>query len=181
MGHFDRSILQGGYQAELEYFSTVDERKYFKTYGSLETVVFREGEERAARQAVRNTQKKLKNTSPSEPERPFADDLFVTLAEELKLEDYFKLKFYTAVNSHLDKKFGEDAFFDLDIGSKEPLTVSIDLKTNPNEEGKKADITIHVPNPENYIISRDENKKEYWEIIKDAAKKIAKEFKNKIN
>jgi len=180
MRKFERSILQAGYEAELEYLSTVDEREYLKNYGPVEELKFKDDQKEEARQAVRNTQKRIDNVGPSEPETEFADDLFIKVAEELKLEDYFKLKFYTAVNSHLDKDFGEDAFFDLDIGDNKTITVSLDLKTNL-EEGKKADITINVPSPEHYLITRKENSKEYWEIIIEAAKKITKQFKNQIN
>jgi len=167
-------IEAAGRMVEAEYLSAV-KKKYLEMYGSLSNLRFKETEEEEARKAVEGLQPW---SDPSDPDPDFANDLHATVADQLKLEDYAELEFYTAVGSHLDVKFGIDAFFKFKAGDKE-IVVSLDLTTKDYKSNPKADIMIYVP--KEYIVSRTENPKEYADIIKEAAEKISKKIKNYFN
>ncbi len=80
---------------------------------------------------------------PSEPKTKFAYDLHATIAENLDLEDFEDLEYYTAVNTHLDN-CGVDAFFKFknksEQGEKQPIRVCFDITTNTPEEKRNQEI-----------------------------------------
>lgn len=77
---------------------------------------------------------------PSEPKTDFANDLHATIAEELKLENFDDLEYYTAINTHLDN-CGVDGFFKFkyqnEKGEEMSIRVCFDLTTNTPEEKNK--------------------------------------------
>jgi len=80
------------------------------------------------------------NFEPSEPKTDFAYDLHATIAEELQLENFDDLEYYTAVNTHLDN-CGVDGFFKFkyqnEQGEENFIRVCFDLTTNTPEEKNK--------------------------------------------
>ena len=74
---------------------------------------------------------------PTDPETRIANDLHALVAEELGLDDYLGLLFYTAVGSPLDRFHGIDGFFE--CGGKR---VTIDVTQNPNKTTYKADYVV---------------------------------------
>jgi len=118
---------------------------------------------------------------PTNPhEKPFPHDVHATLIEELSLDSYEQLRFYTAVGSYLDKKHGIDAFFELDLGEGESVRATLDMTQNPNKHDYKADVVFHWPNegidrkdPEDRVIWRDkvnEVSKELKDVLETEAR-----------
>lgn len=168
------SLELKGREAEAEYISKV-RRQYSELFGKEYYSAFSEDDEKRAREAVEKMQPW---PDPSDPSPEFANDLHATLADKLGLEDYADLEFYTAVNSHLDLYFGQDAFFKIKIGDKE-IIVSLDLTANPDKVSSKADVIIHVPS--DYVVSRKENRSEYLAIISETVDTIIRKMKNKLS
>lgn len=81
--------------------------------------------------------------NPSDPERPFANDLHAIIAEELGLSDYSKLNFFSAVGTALDHFHGVDGFFVYN-SQYGPIVVTLDVTLDPEkkEENYKADFVI---------------------------------------
>lgn len=114
---------------------------------------------------------------PSDPSARFANDLHATIAEMLDLDDYSRLKYYTAVGSALDKYHSIDGFFEFQVDPENPkdiVCVTFDLTTNPNKNDYKADFVIYVPAEG---IDPKEDKEDYAKLLKDNAKMIAARFK----
>ncbi len=167
-------IESTGRAVEAEYIRGI-RREYYKIYGSPEHAMFRQEEIGEAFEAVERNQPWK---DPSDPTPEFANDLHATVAENLELEDYSDLGFYTAVGTHLDYYFGTDAFFKLKIGDGQEIYVSLDLTSNEHKYDAKADVIIHVPD---YLIGRKDNHDEYMSIVKTAARDITAKFKIKLN
>jgi hypothetical protein len=119
--------------------------------------------------------KKMQPFDPSDPKPRFANDLHATIAEKLKLEDYRKLKFFTAVSSHLDIWHGTDAFFELDLEGKK-IIVTLDATSNPNKDVCKADVLVEIPHEG---LDPKEDRIEYIEKIEEVADEIVGVIKNK--
>jgi hypothetical protein len=81
---------------------------------------------------------------PMDPATRTANDLHALVAEQLGLDDYAKLGFYTAVRSPLDFFHGVDAFFEF-----QGVVVTMDLTLNPHKDEAKAHIVIHPKDLEN--------------------------------
>jgi len=112
---------------------------------------------------------------PSDPSAWFANDLHATIADELGLEDYSQLKFYTAIGSSLDKYHSIDGFFELQIDPENPddvVRVTIDLTTNPNKDDYRADLVILVP--KNGLDPKDDD---YKEALNNHAQEIVAKLK----
>jgi len=114
---------------------------------------------------------------PSDPDKRFANDLHATIANKLGFEDYSKLKFYTSVNSHLDKYHGVDAFFELELdnGQKNRVTLDVTLNINKGEDWK-ADVVFQWPS-EGLDPDLPEDKKEYIKQLEFIADRIVKLIK----
>jgi hypothetical protein len=113
---------------------------------------------------------------PSEPDPEFADDLHATVADSLELEEYKKLKLFTAVGSHLDVYHGVDAFIELEDENMKVIC-TIDVTTNPNKDVAKADVLFHFP-----ITGLDPklDRDEYLEKVREVANKIVEDINFKL-
>lgn len=84
--------------------------------------------------------------NPSEPDTFFADDMLANTAIQIKEEDFSKFRFFTAVNSHLDKYHGVDAFIEYDHPDAGVVRITLDVTTNPAKgDSYKADVIILWP------------------------------------
>jgi hypothetical protein len=102
----------------------------------------------------------------------FAKDLYVAVARKLKIKELAELRYFTAVNSPLDKYHGVDAFFEyLDKENNKLIQATLDITTNPEKgEDYKADVIMLVPGDG---IDSKVDKKEYLEYINKFAPEIA--------
>jgi hypothetical protein len=118
--------------------------------------------------------KRMQPFDPSDPEPGFANDLHATIAERLKLEDYSRLRFFTAISSHLDIWHGVDAFFELDSKEKK-IIVTLDVTSNPNKDSCKADVLVEIPSEG---LDPKEDRIEYMEKIEEVADKVVSLIKS---
>lgn len=112
---------------------------------------------------------------PTDPERPFANDLHATVAQEITPDDYSKLRLYTAIGSALDIKEGIDAFIELDK-EEGVISVTLDVTANPEKISHKADVIIHVPADG---IDSTVDKEEYSAVLEQACKDVITLLKSK--
>jgi hypothetical protein len=115
--------------------------------------------------------KKHSEGDPSDPDKRFPNDLHATIADKLELDDYSSLRYYTTVDSAVDRR-GIDAIFDLENNGK-ILTVTVDLTMNPNKDQHKADVIILSPNDG---LDPVLDKELYQEVLEKAAKEIIDRF-----
>jgi len=98
----------------------------------------------------------------------------------LGLDDYSKLKIYTAIGSHLDVYHGVDAFFEVEINGK-LHRVTLDVTFNKNkEDGGRADVVFLVPG-DGLDPGSKEDKKEYQDLLNNVGSRVAGLFKNDIS
>lgn len=102
------------------------------------------------------------DSDPSDPEPYFASDLFAGLAEDLEIEDYGQLRYYTAVGSRMDFFHGVDAFFEWELDDGRVIRVTIDLTKNSEKDEYKADLVIQV-NDDN--LDLEDNKAAYKDFV----------------
>jgi len=90
--------------------------------------------------------RELQPFDPTDPDPRFASDLHATVADKLGLsvEQYHKLRFYTAIGTELDFFHGRDAWLEFDSGSGKQIT-TLDVTINPNKDEYKADIIFLMP------------------------------------
>jgi hypothetical protein len=110
---------------------------------------------------------------PTEPhEKPFPYDVQATLVDLLSLANYKQVRFYTAVGSYLDKKYGVDAFFELDLGEGNFVRATLDMTQNPNKQEYKADIVFQWPREG--LDRRDPGDRAVWlDKVREVAKEVA--------
>ncbi|MFA4995977.1 MAG: hypothetical protein WC536_02420 [Patescibacteria group bacterium] len=111
-----------------------------------------------------------KDSDPSDPEPYFASDLFAELAEDLELEDYGNLRYYTAVGSRMDFFHGVDAFFEWELDDGRIVQATVDLTMNSEKEDYKADLVIQVKDDD---LDLENNRVAYRDFVVSEAKKIA--------
>jgi hypothetical protein len=110
---------------------------------------------------------------PTNPDKPFANELRIAIAEELGLEgdDMDRIQFHTAVGTPLDHFHGIDAWVEFVPGRGGARTVTLDYTDDPGKIEHKADIIVHdVSDP-----SKDEDafmKKVYDDYAPMIAKKL---------
>jgi hypothetical protein len=136
------------------------------------------------REAIELT-KKFQPSDPTNPQKDFAREMRLSLAEKLNLEsdeDMNRLKFFTSVGGPLDAH-GIDGFFVFSYTDKDGRTkecaVSFDVTRNPKkDEATKADFLIggDIPDPSDDGF----NEKDYLEKIDDYAEKSAMIFQEKM-
>jgi hypothetical protein len=136
------------------------------------------------REAVEIT-KKFQPGDPTNPQKDFAREIRLALAERLGLEtdeDMNRLKFYTSVGGPLDRH-GIDGFFTFSYvdeeGHQKECGVSFDVTRNPNkDEAPKADFLIggDVPDPSDKDFKEDE----YLKKIDEYAEKGSSIFQVKM-
>lgn len=159
----------------------------FRTTGRIiETELFgetRENQERrhgqyvtyaASLEIVRLTQG---DNDPTDPARPFANDLHATVAEELSPDDYSRIRFLTAIGSPLDRWHGVDGLFEFESEDGTATITTIDLTTNPEKDVYKADVIIQVPSDG---LDREVDKDQYGEAVISAAQKVIEAFQLKL-
>jgi hypothetical protein len=118
--------------------------------------------------------------SPSDPETPFANNLHATIAENLNLDNYEHLGYYSALGTELDRFHGVDAFFELRVvGRRDPLRVTVDLTFNPHKDEYKADIILFVDEDDLDLTDQEGNER-YQALIQRSADKIASGFLRQI-
>lgn len=106
---------------------------------------------------------------PADPQPRFANDLHAEVAQELGLEDWSGLKFYTAVNSALDRYHGVDAFFEYG-----DARVVMDATKNPAKAGGyKPGVMIIGEQELDYPAHRAEKAKEIADELKEHLQKAA--------
>lgn len=145
----------------------------------------RQGNSLPFREAAEIT-KKFQPEDMTNPQKDFARELRLALAEKLELEkdeDMNRLGFYTAVGGPLDAH-GIDGFFVLHYADKEgrlkECVTSFDVTRNPNkDEAAKADLLIggDIADPSD----ADFKEEEYLAKISEYADKIAEIFKGKMS
>lgn len=96
-----------------------------------------------------------KPQDPTHPKESFPKDLRVAIADALGLttiEELNRVKYYTAVGSHLDTFHGVDAFIELEgktPGESRIVTFDVTLRTEAAaKKGAKANVIIRELNPE---------------------------------
>jgi hypothetical protein len=90
---------------------------------------------------------------PTNPRAPFANEVRIEILDLLALEtpeEFAKVRFYTAVGSHLDYFHGTDAFIEFDGDAKKNIpaglvTLGVTIR-NKEGESLKTDIEIWAPN-----------------------------------
>ena len=110
---------------------------------------------------------------PSDPERPFANDLHAMIAEELGLTDYKRLNFFSAVGTPLDHLHGVDGFFAYN-SPHGPIIVTLDvtLDLERKEGNQKADFVIGpFPN------AKGPTRRDYLAQLHTLAHEIAEDIK----
>lgn len=160
-----------GGQLEKELFSSIEQKE---SHPPLELYIGY----KAAKNIVKDSQP---YEDPSDPDPRFANDLHATVAESLKLEDYSKLRLFTAVDSHFDQRHQVDAFFELDSRGGR-VVVKLDVTTNPQKGEYNSDkgILVFLFPREGLDPSLEEDKEEYFEIIEKLNNRIVEDIENKI-
>lgn len=124
---------------------------------------------RETRQSALQIVKETQGTNdPTDPEKPFANDLHASVAQVVTPDDYSKLRLFTAIGSALDIKEGIDAFIELDK-EEGTISVTLDVTANPEKESHKADVIIHVPADG---IDSTVDKEEYDAVLEQACQDV---------
>lgn len=110
-----------------------------------------------------------KDSDPTDPDPYFARDLHATLAENLELEDYSDLEYYTAVKSRLDFLHGVDAFFEWKLPDGRILRVTLDITKNREKKEHKADVVSWVDEED---LDLDDHKEQYLAFVESEAHKL---------
>ncbi len=115
---------------------------------------------------------------PANPTPEFANDLRKQVSNLLNLKDNDKkLKFYTAVGSHLDRWHKIDAFLELEDDNGKITRVTLDVTINAKKGDEYgADIVFLVPSDG---IDKRVNEEEYNKTIQDLSEDIKKYFEFK--
>ncbi|MFA5163660.1 MAG: hypothetical protein WC441_04025 [Patescibacteria group bacterium] len=117
----------------------------------------------------------VKDCQPFNPESPspdFAKKLHAAIESYIKIGDGLSLKFFTAVNSHLDYFHGVDAFFEIsDQSDNIAARTTIDIKKYNPEKAIKADLLMVVTETEKEAYEKDDQA--YQDRINQEARKIA--------
>ncbi len=156
------------------------------TGGMIERELFGETEKREGtpplkrylnfKQSLDVVKKSQINEDLSDPDRRFANDLHATVANRIGLDDYSRLKFYTAVNddtkTHLDYYHGVDAFLELEREKEGIIRVTLDVTSNKSKsEEWKADVVFLWPS-DGLDPKLPEDKEEYKRILEDVAQRV---------
>lgn len=91
-----------------------------------------------------------------------------------------KLKFFTAIDSILDKKHGIDGFMELELTDGQTIQVTLDITTNPQKVSYKAEVMIEIPE-DGYDYDDSEDQKKMRELIEFHGEQIVNIFQDKIS
>jgi len=118
---------------------------------------------------------------PSDPDPRFANDLLAMICEKLNLktvDEFKKLRIYTAVDSYLDKVHGVDAWVELDVEGEDMVVVTLDVTKNESKgEEYKADVVFLMPSEG---LDPIDDKKEYLAKLEDVSNRIIEAIENKL-
>lgn len=117
-----------------------------------------------------------KDSDPTDPDPYFARDLHAMLAENLELEDYSDLEYYTAVKSRFDFFHGVDAFFEWKLPDGRVIRTTLDLTKNREKLLHKANVIIQV-NEED--LDLDEHKEQYLAFVEFQAQRLGVALKER--
>lgn len=154
---------------ESESFGEINTFRYFEDLPEIESYI----KFSPALESV----KKVQYGSPENPKRFLPRDIKQEIEKLLKqdISSDFKVYFYTAVGSHLDRWHGIDAFFEIIEENKNSVIVTLDVTSNPNKDSYKADVIITVSRD-----GIDPGDADYREHIEEYAKLIESEYLTKI-
>lgn len=192
----DKDREKAGHKAEREAFDEVKKEDYEK-YVAQKKKELGPGSHpeemyfNIYRDAVKESQPYKNPTDPAE--KMFPRDLHTLVAQELGLKNFEQLRFYTAVGSDLDIKYGADAFLELDLGNGKTIDVTMDITLKPEhaiENKYKADIYLlsweKIPFEVDKIDDSDEvrmqkrlNRKKWDDRTKVFARMVGETFKDK--
>jgi len=126
----------------------------------------------------------VEKCQPGNPENPsalFANALRKKVAESLG--EQFRVKFFTAVGSHLDTKHGVDAFIKIyDQNEKEIEKVTLDISAR-DKGSSRADLLIIIDDEERDFYDRDSikfDKEKFYNKINSEAKNIVQTLRTKL-
>ena len=116
--------------------------------------------------------KKFQPYDPTNPNKPFARDIRIELMDILQKnglitfsdEDQDRIKFYTLVDTGVDKMSGIDSILEFKSLSGKIYPVNFDLTINPYKVSKDADVIVHTMA---YPKNDQESSKEYIAQIKN--------------
>lgn len=112
----------------------------------------------------------LAKNSKNSDEKLFPHDVHGTLLDLLSIENYNQVRFYTAVGSCLQEKYGVDAFFELDLGDGELVMATLNISQSFKKE-YKADVEFQWP--DEGIIREDPDERAIWDqLVNEVAKEV---------
>jgi hypothetical protein len=162
------NLYHPNYGDFLRSHAEVDERGVYFTYDN-------------AVEIVKNFQD-LNN--PLNPGRPFAKELRLELAERLfgpeRMKDWDRVKFYTAIDTPLDRIHSVDAFFEIETDDGKIIRITLDASKNREKisrEKYRADILVGGKGFGEEFYKTNEGFLKYVEQIADEAHR---EYKEKI-
>lgn len=122
--------------------------------------------------------KKFQPWDPTNPDKDFARELRLAIAEQLGLktdDDFERLKFYTSAGGPLDMHYIDGFVTFQPLGENREFAVTFDVTKNPEKEFPRADLLIEgdIPDP-------SENEQVYLNTIDEYAEKFGEVFKTKI-
>lgn len=128
-------------------------------------------------QAIELIRKHTKE-DPTNPTKPFANEIRLAVAEELGLEDdedLDRLRFYSAVGTPLDVFHGVDGWIEFHMEGGASRIVTMDVTLDPGKTEHKADVIVHaVPDP-------SENEKQFMELVyEEYAPQIADKLRSSV-
>ncbi|MBU1178916.1 hypothetical protein KKB69_01060 [Patescibacteria group bacterium] len=122
--------------------------------------------------------KEMQMGDPSDPDKRFANDLHALVADKLGLQDYSRLKFYSAVGTPLDIFHGVDALLELQLKKGRIDACTLDVSRDDQKETCKADVLIKMPKDG---LDPKEDKKEYRQKLEQTADEVVRYFKQREN
>ncbi len=144
-----------GYTGDRMYSGTLNERDMLGEFKASPQAIARLREIASDRGYVSYNKamdfaRQFSEKDPTDPEKPFANQLRSALIEELDLEtdeEMDRLKFYSAVGTPLDVFHGVDAWIEYVSPSGARVVVTIDVTLNTNKSSHKADVIVQeIPN-----------------------------------
>lgn len=122
------------------------------------------------------TVKKLQpeNLDSQDPWLPFPNKVFCAITEKLEIS-WKNLRYFTCVHfGELDYRRGIDAIFEWTLEDGQTITVSLDLKLDPNRKSK-ADVVVIWPK-EGLDPSLPEDREEHKRLVEETAEEITQHF-----
>lgn len=176
-----KSFEQTGGLFEWQFIGNVetDKPEYQKELQKLQEEAVKKGATNGfiPREKAVELARKFQPYDPTNPGRKFhfARDIRISLLDLMinkglineSEEDQDRVKFYTAVNTPLDKFHGIDAFIEFEDKNGKKYTITFDLTLNSQKQAYKSDIVVsELPDP-----NLEEEKIKYLATIEQYAQK----------